>query len=264
MKVRELETSLFSCLPKMWAEPWDKVGLSVGDPDAEVTKIALALDALAGNVRAAHAAGANVLLTHHPVCLSMPDALTPPSSGAGFASSCLWEAMRLGVAILSFHTNLDRCEAARAAMPARLGFAPQSGGLESDRPESLGRLGACVSLPSGITLRELARSCKDALGDVAQAYGPLDSTRTRAAFFTGSLGDCGHYALEAGCDVVVCGECGYHKALELLTHGCAVIVLGHDVSELPLVGVLNDVLDSFGVPEDARVVLCEDSHWSSI
>ena len=41
-------------------------------------------------------------------------------------------------------------------------------------------------------------------------------------------------------------------------------MLGHDVSELPLVGVLNDVLDSFGVPEDARVVLCEDSHWSSI
>ena len=149
-------------------------------------------------------------------------------------------------------------------MPGRLGLAAQGAGLEADRPESLGRLGACVPLSSGTTLRDLARSCKDALGDVAQVYGPLDSARAHAAFFTGSLGDCGHYALEAGCDVGVCGECGYHKALELLTHGCAVVVLGHDVSELPLMGVLNDILDSLGLPEDARVVLCEDSHWSSI
>ena len=264
MKVRELEESLFALMPRSWAEPWDRVGLSVGDPDVEVTKVALALDASAANVRTAHALGANVLLTHHPACLSMPDAITPGSSGAGFASSCIWEAMLLGVAVLSFHTNLDRDDEARAAMPSRLGLVAQKPGLEADRPESLGRLGAGAVLPAGTTLRGLAQACKREFGDVAQVFGPLDSPRSHAGFFTGSLGDCGRYAVDVACDVVVCGECGYHRALELLCHGCSVIVLGHDVSEFPLVHVLDSKLASIGIHEDARVVLCEDSQWTSI
>ncbi len=264
MKVGELEKSLFALMPRSWAEPWDKVGLSVGDPGADVTKVALALDASARNVRAAFEVGANVLLTHHPVCLSMPDAITPASVGAGFASSCIWEAMRLGVSVLSFHTNLDRDGEARSAMPSRLGLAVDGPGLENDRPESLGRLGAGVALPAGTTLRSLAQACKSEFGGVAQVFGPLDSPCLHAGFFTGSLGDCGRYALDAACDVVVCGECGYHRALELLSHGCSVVVLGHDVSEFPLVRVLDSKLGTIGVREEARVMLCEDSQWTSI
>ena len=264
MKVCELEESLFSLMPRSWAEPWDKVGLSVGDPGADVVKVALALDASAHNVQAAHAAGANVLLTHHPVCLSMPDRIAPASARPGFASSCIWEAMRLGVSVVSFHTNLDRDREARAAMPSRLGLAAQGPGLESDRDEALGRLGAEAPLPDGTTLRGLAEACKDEFGDVAQVFGPLDSPCSRAGFFTGSLGDCGRYALDASCDVVVCGECGYHRALELLCGGCSVVVLGHDISEFPLVRVLDSKLSAIGIREDERVVLCEDSQWTSI
>lgn len=264
MRVCELEQGLFGLFPRSWAEGWDKVGLSVGNPDEEVGKVALALDASLDAVRAAHAAGANVLLTHHPVCLSMPDRLAPASSGAGFASSCVWEAVRLGVSIVSMHTNLDRARQARAAMPGRLGLEACEPGLEPDRPESQGRLGAAVRLPGGWTLRDLALACKERLGGVAQVYGELGAPCATAGFFTGSLGDCGRYALEAGCEAVVCGECGYHRALELLSHGCAVVVLGHDVSEFPLVGVLDEALDSMGFDEKRRVVLCENPRWASI
>lgn len=264
MKVRELEKGLLDLFPQTWAEGWDKVGLSVGDPEQEVSKVALALDASLEAVRAAHAAGANVLLTHHPVCLSMPERIAPASSGAGFASSCVWEAVRLGVSIVSMHTNLDRAPQARAAMPARLGLQVREIGLESDRPQAQGRLGAWAQLPKGWTLRELALACRQGLGGVAQVYGDLDAPVAGAGFFTGSLGDCGRYALEAGCGAVVCGECGYHRALELLSRGCTLVVLGHDVSEFPLVGVLNDALDSMGFDEKRRVVLCESPRWASI
>ncbi len=264
MLVRELEKALLDRFPRSWAEPWDKVGLSVGDPEAQVGCIALALNASADNVRQAHAAGANVLLTHHPVCLSMPDKLVAAQSGADFAQACIWEAVRLGVNILSYHTDLDRSPQALRAMPHRLGLDPDLLGLEADRAQGQGRLGSAAVLPCPVALADFAQRCKSAFGAVAQVYGDFDARVRRPAFFTGSLGDCGRYALDTGCDVVVCGECGYHRALDLVARGVGVVVLGHDISEFPLVGVLDAELEELGIPRDLRVVLCEDSAWRSL
>ena len=66
MIVAELERALLARYPKADAEGWDHVGLSVGDPAAEITGVACALDATEANVRRAQEASANVLLTHHP------------------------------------------------------------------------------------------------------------------------------------------------------------------------------------------------------
>lgn len=45
MRVSELEQALFERFPRDDAEAWDHVGLSVGDPTAEITCVACALDA---------------------------------------------------------------------------------------------------------------------------------------------------------------------------------------------------------------------------
>ena len=45
MIVAELERALFARYPKADAEPWDHVGLSVGDPAVEITGVVCALDA---------------------------------------------------------------------------------------------------------------------------------------------------------------------------------------------------------------------------
>ena len=66
MIVAELERALLARYPKTDAESWDHVGFSVGDPAAEITGVACALDATEANVHRAQEAGANVLLTHHP------------------------------------------------------------------------------------------------------------------------------------------------------------------------------------------------------
>lgn len=46
MIVAELERALLARYPKTDTEPWDHVGLSVGDPAAEITGVACALDAM--------------------------------------------------------------------------------------------------------------------------------------------------------------------------------------------------------------------------
>lgn len=74
MIVSELERALLTRYPKADAEGWDHVGLSVGDPNAEITGVACALDATVANVHRALEAGANVLLTHHPIYIKAPEA----------------------------------------------------------------------------------------------------------------------------------------------------------------------------------------------
>ena len=66
MIAAELERALLARYPKTDAESWDHVGLSVGDPAAEITGVACALDATEANVHRAQEAGANVLLSITP------------------------------------------------------------------------------------------------------------------------------------------------------------------------------------------------------
>ena len=63
MIVAELERALLARYPMTDAEPWDHIGLSVGDPDDEIRGVACALDATEVNVHRALEAGVNVLLT---------------------------------------------------------------------------------------------------------------------------------------------------------------------------------------------------------
>lgn len=250
--VCSVEQELFRRFPADWAEPWDRVGLAVGDPQGKVETIALALDATPDAIRAAADVGASLLVTHHPVYLTAPLTIGPASS---VASAAVWEAVRCNVALVAMHTNLDRSPLATGRLPQLLGLSPTCG-IESGRDPRRGSLGSVAALESPLSLDEFARQCGDVFGRVAQVYGSPDQRVSRAAFFTGSLGDSGADALRAGADVVVCGECGYHRALDLTTQGCAVIILGHDVSELPLVDVLGESLIDAGV-SPARLIRLE-------
>ncbi len=263
MKVAELVEALFERYPRSWAEPWDHVGLAWGDPEAPVERVALALDATVETVREASAKGANLLLTHHPVYLKAPETFSPPARDVPSSAACIWEAATKGVALVSMHTNLDRSDDATGRMPRLLGLEPECG-IELGRRAGEGSLGSAATLEKPMGLDAFARRCRDVFGRVAQVYGSPDATVERAAFFNGSLGDSGEDALAAGADVVVCGECGYHRALDLLTRGCAVIILGHDTSELPLVGVLKERVVELGVLPENLFCLETEPLWHCI
>lgn len=126
MLVANLLDALFEAFPLDTAEPWDHVGLSVGDPSSSITGVTCALDATLDNVRAAHKSGSNVLLTHHPVYIKAPDAFKPAESLTPSSSSVVYEAARLGVSVISMHTNLDRSAAARTLLPELMGFTASS------------------------------------------------------------------------------------------------------------------------------------------
>lgn len=89
--------------PTEAALPEDPVGLQCGDPERPAGKVMVALDANGTTIKQALAAGAGLLVTHHPLLFESlgPRNMRTPT-GDAFTS-----AVRGGLAVYSAHTNLD-------------------------------------------------------------------------------------------------------------------------------------------------------------
>ncbi len=106
--------------PLAWAYPWDRVGLAVGDPAAEVEGVYCTLDPTPRALAAAVSAGCNVLLTHHPAFMDPQATFVPRAGMPGMP----FAAATAGVALVNAHTNLDRAPDGADALPEAAGLAP--------------------------------------------------------------------------------------------------------------------------------------------
>ncbi|HVS69458.1 MAG TPA: Nif3-like dinuclear metal center hexameric protein [Mycobacteriales bacterium] len=86
-----------------WAESWDAVGLVCGDPAAEVDRVHFAIDPVAAVVDEAIAAGAQLLVTHHPLYLGGTTSVAATSS----KGRVVHRLISAGVALYVAHTNAD-------------------------------------------------------------------------------------------------------------------------------------------------------------
>jgi dinuclear metal center YbgI/SA1388 family protein len=125
-RVADLVAALETAMPAAWAEPWDAVGLLVGDPRARVSRVFVSLDPTHASLAEAVDAGADVLLTHHPAFLTPPTRLTAGAGAAGLP----FAAAAAGIALVCAHTNLDRAPAGADALARALGLEIE-GPLES-------------------------------------------------------------------------------------------------------------------------------------
>ena len=260
--VGELEQALFSVFPRADMERWDSCGLQVGEREKTIGRIGVALDFTCATVKAAADEDCDVLVCHHPPYIKDAPAQLGPADqavtpGPGRA---LFEAARLGVAVVNMHTNLDRSALAREAFAELLGCTCKANFehlLDPCRSYKGTGFGAVLDLPAPTTLAQLAAVCDDALGGRARVWGEPSRELERFAYLNGSWRDAGAFqaAIRAGIGCVVVGETSYHTALDVQPH-LAVVELGHDVSEAPLVQVLFDELAACGYDEgeELRVV----------
>ena len=167
MRIAEFERALLVRFPREQAEAWDHIGLSCGRPDDEVRSIACALDASLPSVQAAADAGANVLITHHPIHITAPDAVVDAGAGHPASSRALFTAIERGVSVISLHTNLDRSREARELLPGLLGLTALSSLVAPDVPGIPG-LGAIAEVPTW-TLSDLARQAQAAFGGASRS-----------------------------------------------------------------------------------------------
>jgi len=117
--VRNILDAVDRLAPFRLAEPWDNVGLVLGDAAAEVRRVLVALDATEAVCDEADRAGADVLLVHHPPIFQAVDRVTADSP----QGRILLRLAREGRAVIAAHTNLDSAEGGLADLLAgRIGL----------------------------------------------------------------------------------------------------------------------------------------------
>ncbi len=268
--VGDLERALLSEMPAADACDWDRTGMLVGDPADTIQKVAIALDPTIPALDAAYKAGANVLVTHHPVFLDPPIMFTPSSAQGHTSGAVVRFAIEHEMSILSFHTTLDVSQAGLDALPTLLRLR----GVEVLEPlyegstKGFGRV--CVpdepgvenpSVKQSISLRHLSARCVSVFGVLPRVWGSLDRDVTTIVTSGGSAGSLIDACLDQGVECLICGEVKYHEALDASLSGLSLIELGHDVSEFPLCALLAAHCEAAGVEHKSITMIDQKNNW---
>lgn len=103
MKINEVSTYLESIAPRIYQESYDNSGLIIGNPNAELTKALLCLDATDEVVEEAIKLGCNLIIAHHPIIFQAIKQL----NNKNYIGKALINAIKNDIAIYACHTNLD-------------------------------------------------------------------------------------------------------------------------------------------------------------
>ena len=233
--VRDIEQYLYAWAPRELAESWDNVGLLVGDPEAEVRRVLVALDVTPQVVAEAIEKDCQLIAAHHPVmnCAwhQVQTVRTDDRQGR-----VLTELIRHGIAAICMHTNLDAAEGGVNEVLAGIfgmrNWEPFAGGC--------GRVGEVDPIP----VPELAKKAQDALGKRCNLpeTGPAvqvkytDSGRPvrRLAVISGAGGSLFEAAIAVGADCLLTGEANHHHACDAARLGLSLIAAGHYATEFPV------------------------------
>ena len=243
MPLREVLAALDARYDPALAESWDAVGLVCGDPDEPVRRVVFAVDPTSAVVDDVVAAGAELLVTHHPLLLT-PVHGVPTDDPKG---RLVHRLIRARAGLVVAHTNADRApeSGVNDALAGVLGLrdAVPLEPADGDPRAGLGRVG---DLESAVTLREFAARAAAVLpatvGGV-RAAGDPDRLVRRVAVCGGSGGSLFSAAAEARADVFLTSDLKHHPVSEAMeSSGPALCDVAHFASEWPWLPVAADVL----------------------
>lgn len=223
--VREIEQALFRLAPKEGAMDWDNVGQLLGDPEAEVRRVLVALDITEAVADEAIAENCQLIVSHHPVmnCKWLPVQTVRQDTPQGHL---LLKILRSGLSAICMHTNLDVAPGGvNDALAAALG-------LEDPGPLCENGLGRVGTLPAPMSLPEFAKHVCRALGCNGVRYADVGKPVYRVAVGGGACGEFEKDAAAAGCDTYVTADLSYHQFLD--ARAVNLIDAGHFPTEDPV------------------------------
>ena len=220
MKIADVYTEVQAYAPVALAEHWDHVGLLVGRPEAEVSRVLCALDITREVIEEAAAWGAQMIIAHHPLFFGGLPTLTP---GEFSRENALLLAEN-GIAGICMHTNLDATEGGvNDALTQALGLAQ----VERLSANGCSRVG-CAEVKS---VKSYAAHCKAALGCGVVRFFDAGRPVSKVAIASGSGWDNFPDVLRCGADTFVTGDVKHSSFLEARHHGVNVLDCGHFATE---------------------------------
>lgn len=234
-----------SLAPFRFAESWDNCGLQVGNPEACVSKIMVALDPGSTVIKEAEELGCQCVVTHHPL-LFQPIRVVRTDAWPG---SVIALALASGISLIAAHTNLDAASRGTNAQLVRLlglgdanPLAPPDGFAGDERFSGIGLTG---DLPETMRLDLLVSHLQNGLpGTDIRFVGPPEKEVRRVSVCSGSGGSLIGKVAAGGADVFVTGDIRYHDAKLAEEIGLALVDIGHFASEKLILEPLASFLGS--------------------
>ena len=103
MQIKEITSYLESIAPRALQESYDNSGLLVGNPNRDIDKVLISLDATEEVVDEAIAKGCGMIISHHPIIFGGLKSFT----GKNYVERTVMAAIKNDVALYAIHTNLD-------------------------------------------------------------------------------------------------------------------------------------------------------------
>ncbi len=256
LRVKDILDSLNTLAPFNLAEPWDNVGLLVGNPDQEVTAILAGLDPTTSLIDEAIVLGANTVITHHPVIFKALQAINTSAPDGRL----LEKALTNRIAIIGCHTNFDSThDGVSSILAEQLGLGNHTPLIPTSRgnlPDAgLGRIG---SYGTPLSPSEFLNRVLDVLGlDSVQVAGILPEKITTVAVCGGSGSEFAPQARTLGANVYLSAEIKHSTAIWSIESGFCVIDGTHFSTEKPAVAFLVRMLLEAGRKEKWNIRILE-------
>lgn len=237
--------------PEKWAEPWDNVGLLLGDGKSRVERLMVVLDISPSVVEEAIDKRVDMIIAHHPLIFNpLKRIVTDDLEGR-----IIIPLLSHNIAVYCAHTNLDMANGGVDDSLAKiLGLKDvrQLNPVELPYPSKPG-FGRWGKLDPPQTLGEFAKFVRETINspnieiiglDKGEDNKPIETV----ALCAGSGSDFLVQAQKVGADLFITGEIKYHDALTACWLKITTMSVGHFYSEMPaikeLFGRLQMIVDS--------------------
>ncbi|HHB75982.1 MAG TPA: Nif3-like dinuclear metal center hexameric protein [Desulfobulbus sp.] len=228
--VQDILDILEQIAPSSLAESWDNTGLLIGEPDAPVHSLLIALDPVLSLFHEAASCGANVIITHHPALFHPLHSLRTDQPIGSFIAGALQNTLH----VIGCHTNLDSTIGGVSDVLARGMQLQDITPLVAEKTAAnmgcgLGRIGNYVDPMSPQRCIELLRKACDP--PWLLEAGPRPAQINRVAVCGGSCSEFAETAKKAGADLFITAEVKHSTARWAEEAGFWIIDGGHFATE---------------------------------
>lgn len=239
VKANDIIKIIEEIAPKNICCSWDNVGIMVGDKNADVNKVLIALDCSHSVIKEAIECGADMIITHHPFIFKVIKNLNFDTP----LSVKIAEVIKNDILVYSAHTNLDIVDyGTNYTLAQLLELNNVKGLVPMGEDNYMGRFG---ELKNPVKFRDFIPFVKSKLGtESVVVNGNMDTNITKVALCTGAGADYEFMskAKEEGCQAYITGDVGYHNAQIAEDLGLCLIDGTHYLTEVIVVDTLRKML----------------------
>lgn len=225
--VNEVFSYLCDGAPLSLQMDFDNSGLLVGHKEQPVDTVLLALDITNTVIDEALEAGAQLLVSHHPVIFHSLKAVTDKGEGA-----LVLRLVENRLAAICMHTNLDITPGGVNDVLVQL-LAGREG-----EPFDADGCGRIATMASSCPLEQFLDHCKTVLRANGLRYYDAGHAVRKLAVMGGAGGDYLEDAARMECDTYVTSDLKYHQFLRAAELGINLIDADHFCTENPVMSAL--------------------------